>query len=118
MEFQLAPEGRADWLVYARAFWLHAGPVVMHWIDIVLNQKSLRKVYVGVGKGMYFWASVGGYFAMGLTWEFVNGDSSGTYKIEKFSPEVYANVSKALAVLSCIVSFVCGTKAFLIDKKN
>ena len=44
-------------------------------------QDSLCQAYKGYGNSMLFqfWASVGGYFAMGLTWEQVNGDAAGTY---------------------------------------
>ena len=84
MEFDLAPEGRAVWLIYARGFWLHLGPILCHYIDFQQNQVVLRDMYSSTGwnksKLCQFWMCLGGYFAMGLTWEQVNGDASGTYK--------------------------------------
>jgi len=126
MEFDLAPPGRAVWMVYLRAFWLHAGPVILHWMDLrsVPQQKVLQQIYqtrtsVGTTKNLlYFWASVGGYLAMGLTWEQVNGDATGTYKIETMSEETYVNVSKLLGVAACVASFLVGTKAYLLDPLN
>lgn len=126
MEFQLAPPGRAVWLVYARAFWLHAGPVFLHWMDLrsTSNRRVLRTIYQSVHHHrrnrllLYFWASVGGYFAMGLTWEQVNGDATGTYRIEPMSEETFVNVGKVLGVAACLASFLVGTKAHLLDKQQ
>ena len=104
MEFDLAPEGRAVWLIYARGVWLHLAPVVCHWVDVKSNQKLLREAYnynnFNKSRLFQFWVSVGGYFAMGLTWEQVNGDAAGTYNGTFVSPEIFVLVSKALGVVS------------------
>lgn len=112
MEFDLAPPGRATWLVYARALFLHFAPIAFHWIDISLNQKILVDIYKSAAflpKDSYlfhFWVCVGGYFAMGLTWEQFNGDAAATYKIEMVDDATYVLVSKVIGVLSCGVSYV------------
>lgn len=108
MEFDLAPEGRADWLIYARGVWLHLIPVVVHWWDIQSNGKVLREVYqvMGDSKLFQFWVCVGGYFAMGLTWEQVNGDAAATYNVTIVTPETYVNVGKVIGVVGCVVAFV------------
>lgn len=119
MEFDLAPEGRAVWLVYVRAFWLHFGPVLLHWIDLASNREALQLIYKSATINtflLYFWSSVGGYFAMGLSWEQVSGDASATYHIENMSEETYVNVSKALGVTACILSFLIGIKAQLLHE--
>ncbi len=119
MEFDLAPEGRATWLIYARGFWTHLGPILCHAIDIQQNGKVLREAYASAGwntnKLGQFWMCLGGYFAMGLTWEQVNGDASGTYNVTVVSPEMYVLISKAIGVISCIVAFVVVVKPKLLD---
>lgn len=119
MEFDLAPEGRATWLIYARGIWLHLGPIICHAIDIQQNGAVLREAYVSAGwntnKLCQFWMCLGGYFAMGLTWEQVNGDASGTYDVTAVSPEMYVLISKAVGVVSCIVAFVVVVKPKLLD---
>mmetsp|Transcript_19996 Transcript_19996/g.24005 ORF Transcript_19996/g.24005 Transcript_19996/m.24005 type:complete len:216 (-) Transcript_19996:153-800(-) len=107
MEFDLAPPGRAAWLVYARAAFLHVVPIIFHWIDFAKNKKVLSDAYAGYGQGLLFqfWSMVAGYFAMGLTWEQVNGDAAGTYNVTAVSPETFVFVSKALAVFGCVGSF-------------
>ena len=110
MEFDLAPEGRATWLIYARGFWLHLGPILCHYIDFQQNGAMLRDAYASAGwnvsKLCQFWMCLGGYFAMGLTWEQVNGDASGTYNVTVVTPEVFVLISKAIGVVSCIVAFM------------
>eukprot|EP00985_Skeletonema_marinoi_P014303 scaffold7232_cov197-Skeletonema_marinoi.AAC.2 len=119
MEFDLAPEGRATWLIYARGFWLHLGPILCHYIDIQENGAVLRDVYSAAGwngsKLCQFWMCLGGYFAMGLTWEQVNGDASGTYNVTVVSPEVFVLISKAIGVVSCIVAFMVVVKPKLLN---
>ena len=111
MEFDLAPAGRASWLVYVRALFLHFAPIVFHWTDISLNQKQLVDIYKSPaflpkdGYLFQFWACVGGYFAMGLTWEQFNGDAAATYKIEIVDEATYVLVSKVIGVVSCLVSY-------------
>lgn len=119
MEFDLAPEGRAAWLVYARGVWLHFAPVLCHWVDFKFNQKVLRDAYTyknyGKSQLFQFWASVGGYLAMGLAWEHFNGDATATYNVTFVSSETYVLVSKATEVLSCIAVFCSMIKPKLID---
>lgn len=118
MEFDLAPEGRSDLVVYARALWFHLAPVVMHYLDTKNNAAALRRAYQRHNKGKFlsFWASVGGYFAMGLTWEACFEDSgAGTYNVTRVSPEVYVNVSKALGIIACVGIFLTVTKPKYID---
>eukprot|EP00573_Skeletonema_grethae_P009559 CAMPEP_0201711708 /NCGR_PEP_ID=MMETSP0578-20130828/59279_1 /ASSEMBLY_ACC=CAM_ASM_000663 /TAXON_ID=267565 /ORGANISM="Skeletonema grethea, Strain CCMP 1804" /LENGTH=219 /DNA_ID=CAMNT_0048200765 /DNA_START=555 /DNA_END=1214 /DNA_ORIENTATION=- len=119
MEFDLAPEGRATWLIYARGFWTHLGPILCHAFDIQQNGAVLREAYASAGwntsKLYQFWMCLGGYFAMGLTWEQVNGDASGTYNVTMVSPEMYVLISKAIGVVSCIVAFVVVVKPKLLD---
>ena len=119
MEFDLAPEGRATWLIYARGFWTHLGPILCHYIDIQQNEMVLRNVYFSTGwhtsKLCQFWMCLGGYFAMGLTWEQVNGDASGTYNVTMVSPEVYVLISKAIGVVSCVVAFMVFVKPKLLN---
>ena len=111
MEFDLAPVGRKVWVVYVRAVWLHIIPVIFHYIDYNNNIKMLRKVYEGTGSNntaLLIWSAVGGYLAMGLTWEQIQGGGSGgasLYNITLVSPEVYINVSKALGVISCLIMY-------------
>jgi hypothetical protein len=120
MEFDLAPPGRPVWLVYARAFWLHVTPVFLHWIDMTFNRDALCRIYREQEGSIWIsiWASVGGYLSMGLLWEQVNGDASGTYKIEKVSPKVFVNVGKALGIVACLLSYRYSTKAMINDKQN
>lgn len=119
MEFDLAPEGRATWLIYVRGFWLHLGPILCHYIDMQQNETMLREVHSSTGwntsKLCQFWMCLGGYFAMGLTWEQVNGDASGTYNVTMVSPEMYVLISKAIGVVSCIVAFMVFVKPKLLD---
>lgn len=140
MEFSLAPEGRATWVIYFRAAWLHIIPVAFHcFADINENKAQLRKAYAyagnndsGRGEGisyksennsdktkadrwwMYFWSSLGGYFAMGLTWEQANGDAGGTYDITSMDPELYVLISKVTGVFSCIIAFFHFIKPILM----
>jgi len=118
MEFDLAPPGRAHWLILLRAAWLHVGPVLVHHVDFASHVDLLRHIYqssnIFPSWFLLFWASVGGYFAMGLTWEQVNGDAAGTYNVQGMDEETYVNVSKALGVLACLYSFTFGTKAYLM----
>lgn len=110
MEFDLAPEGRPSWLIYTRGVWLHFLPVFVHYYDISsssTNKLVFHRVYYHVGKSwlFQFWACVGGYFTMGLTWEQVNGDAAGTYNVTIVSAETYVIVGKAIGVLACVLSF-------------
>lgn len=113
MEFDLAPEGRPSWLIYTRGVWLHFLPILVHYYDIyhidslTINKMIFYNVYYHVGKSwlFQFWACVGGYFAMGLTWEQVNGDAAGTYNVTIVSAETYVVVSKIIGVLACVLSF-------------
>mmetsp|Transcript_11304 Transcript_11304/g.15666 ORF Transcript_11304/g.15666 Transcript_11304/m.15666 type:complete len:214 (-) Transcript_11304:390-1031(-) len=115
MEFDLAPEGRARWVTVLRAFWLHAAPVFMHRIDTMNQIEILRNAYRGHDTVLLqLWASVCGYFAMGLTWEQVNGDASGTYNVTRVSPEVFVAVSKVVGVGACIMCFFLFTRPSLI----
>jgi len=116
MEFDLAPEGRSDLVVYLRAVWLHAAPVVLHYYDLKKHAAVLRRAYQP-RKGLFlsFWTSVGGYFAVGLTWEACFEDSgAGTYNVTRVSPEVFVNVSKALGVIACVATFSTIIKPKLI----
>jgi len=110
MEFDLAPPGRSDAVILLRAAWLHVMPVVFHWVDLLAcdqaNMLLLQQAYRGhSGKLLQFWACLGGYFAMGLTWEYFNGDAGATYNVTVVSTETYVNVSKALGVVSCVLVF-------------
>lgn len=107
MEFDLAPPGRPDWLVLARACVLHVTPVLFHWMDWYYHADTLQRSYLGYenSKLLQFWACLGGYFAMGLTWEQVNGDVTGTYNIESMSAETFTNLSKTIGISACIASF-------------
>ena len=130
MEFDLAPAGRPKWLVLARAAWFHAAPVVFQWMDILKCRKVLRQTvynsklqacqtFLSKHKAvLYFWASVGGYFAMGLTWEQLNGDAAGTYNVTKVSPETFVLVSKVIGILSCVGSFVFGFHPLLLKEED
>jgi len=115
-------------------------PVVFHcFTDINENRTHLRKAYAYVGNNdsgrdggvsytgenssdekksdrwwMYFWSSVGGYFAIGLTWEQVNGDATGTYNVTIMDPELYVLVSKVTGILSCIFAFFYFIKPILM----
>ena len=118
MEYDLAPKGRPGWVILARAAWFHALPVVLQWYDLqqigtLLHHRVYQPLLQSLSSpwkryGVYFWMAVGGYFAMGLTWEQVNGDATGTYKVQHVSPETFVNVSKALGVTACVASFVGG----------
>lgn len=118
MEFDLAPEGRADWVVYARAAFMHAAPVVFHWIDLSQNKSALCAAYKGYdsSKLFQFWAMIGGYFAMGLTWEQFNGDASGTYNVTIVSPEAFSAISKVTGVLACLASYFVLAKPVLFKE--
>lgn len=127
MEFDLSPPGRPVWLVLVRAFWLHAIPVVLHWIDWSCHAKVLQEKFVAVqqpapttSRLWQFWACLGGYFAMGLTWEQVNGDSAGTYNIKSMSEETYVNLSKLIGILACVVSFAVALRPrlFVVSGKD
>lgn len=119
MEFDLAPEGRAEWVVYARGVWLHLGPVLCHWVDIKINAKLLREAYAykqyRKSRMFQFWVCLGGYFALALTWEQVNGDAAGTYNVTLVSPEVFVLVSKIIGVIACVAAFSALIKPKLID---
>ena len=52
---------------------------------------------------------------MGLTWEQVNGDASGTYNVTMVSPEVYVLISKVIGVVSCVVAFMVFVKPKLLN---
>ena len=39
MEFDLAPEGRAVWLIHVRGLWFHFAPVLCHWIDLKCKKR-------------------------------------------------------------------------------
>ncbi len=52
---------------------------------------------------------------MGLTWEQVNGDASGTYNVTVVSPEMYVLISKAIGVVSCIIAFAVVVKPKLLN---
>lgn len=125
MEFDLAPAGRPAWLVLARAAWLHVAPVAFQWVDLLQCRRLLRRTvyesrtFLSKNKYLlYFWASVGGYFAMGLTWEQVNGNAAGTYNVTTMSAETYVLVSKIIGVASCLVSFAVGFKPLLLDNNE
>lgn len=136
MEFDLAPTGRAAWLVLARAAWMHATPVLFQWIDLLVARRVLQQyVYLPdnnnnnkkkkengewpptkwAQRALWFWMAVGGYFAMGLTWEQVNGDATGTYHITNMSAETYVAISKVVGVASCIGSFWVGLRPLLME---
>jgi len=124
MEFDLAPEGRAAWLVYVRALVLHLFPVIFHWMDLSSNQVILAEIYESSAflerNSMLFrfWVCLGGYFAMGLTWEQFNGDAAATYRVEIVPDETYVLVSKVIGVLSCIVAYSLALKPKLFKEKN
>ena len=112
MEFDLAPEGRKVWVVYVRAVWLHITPVIFHYIDYNNNIEILRRqVYNGTSSNtaLVIWSAVGGYLAMGLTWEQLqpegDGGAASVYNVTLVSPEVYVYVSKALGVASCLIMY-------------
>lgn len=121
MEIDLAPPGRAAWVVYARAFYMHFLPILFHWLDITANQSMLASIYGSpafLAKSSYafqFWACIGGYFAMGLSWEAFNGDAAATYNVEVVDNETYVLISKALGVLACLVSFFFGLSPRLLQ---
>ena len=117
MEFDLAPEGRAEWLIYARGIWIHFMAVLCHWADLSANRIILKKAYQNWNQSrlFQFWVSVGGYFAMGLTWEQVNGDAAGTYNVTLVSPEVFVMVTKVLGVLGCVVAYMIFIKPKLMS---
>jgi hypothetical protein len=118
MEFDLAPEGRSASIIYARGIWLHLGPVLCHWLDFKRNANILREAYAynGYNKShlFQFWSCLG-YFAMGLTWEQVNGDAAGTYNVQIVTPETYVIIGKVAGVASCIVAFASMIKPKLLD---
>ena len=70
--------------------------------------------YLNKSRLFQFWVSVVGYFAMGFTWEQVNGDADGTYNAIFVSPETFVLVSKALGVVSCVVAFLAFIKPKLL----
>jgi hypothetical protein len=114
MEFDLAPPGRSDLVIYARAFWLHFIPVVFHYTDLKTNAKALRLAYrPKAGPFFTFWVSVAGYLTMGLTWEQLN-KAADVYNVTLVSPEIYVNVSKALGILGCLTVFLTVTKPNLM----
>ncbi len=116
MEFDLAPPGRAVWFVYVRAFYMHLFPIIFHWMDLMQNQALLAEIYNSPsflardGYLFQFWACIGGYFAMGLTWEQFNGNAAATYNIEIVDDATYVLISKVIGVASCIVSFLHGLR--------
>jgi hypothetical protein len=124
MEFELAPSGRHPLVIYARAFFLHFFPVIFHWIDLTSNQSILAEIYespVFLERGSLlfrFWVCVGGYFAMGLTWEQFNGDAAATYHIEIVSEKTYVLVSKAIGVISCVVAYLVALQPRLFKVKS
>jgi len=119
----LAPPGRSPAVVYVRAFWMHFIPVWFHFTDIAKHEASLRQVYQQKAPSMFlkFWCMVGGYLAMGLTWEqfanLVTGGAGGaaTYNVTTVSPETFANVSKMLAISACLLVYFISIKPKLID---
>lgn len=117
MEFDLAPEGRSDIVIYLRAAWLHCAPPVLHYYDMKNHSAVLRRAYQPQkGLLLTLWTSFGGYLAMGLTWEACFDDAgAATYNVTRVSPEVFINVSKVLAVSSCGAAFMSITKPKLID---
>ena len=123
MEFDLAPEGRPEWLILIRAAWLHAAPVIFHMVDLHWHSRDLQRAYRSAtsnGRGrllQWLWSSVGGYLAMGLTWEYVNGDATATYHVTVVSEAVYVNVSKVVGIGSCLFTFWLFTKPLLISKQ-
>jgi hypothetical protein len=127
MEYDLAPPGRPAWVILMRAAWFHAVPVIFQWIDLIQNKKLLqRRVYAAsyLPKGKYtkflyyFWMAVGGYFAMGLTWEHINGDAAGTYQVKHMSPEIYVAVSKVIGVVFCAGSFLLGLRPAVLQSSE
>lgn len=124
MEFDLAPEGRKPWLVYARAFFMHFAPVIFHWIDIIISQPLLLEIYESSsflprdGLLFKFWVCCGGYFAMGLTWEQFNGDAAATYNIQFVSAETYVLVSKLIGVASCLAMYFLVLRPKLFKVKS
>ena len=90
-----------------------------HWFNVKSNQKLLREAYdynnFNKSRLFQFWVSVVGYFAMGFTWEQVNGDADGTYNATFVSPETFVLVSKALGVVSCVVAFLAFIKPKLLN---
>jgi hypothetical protein len=117
MEFDLAPKGRSDVVIVLRAAWLHAAPVLFHLSDLYANQSILRKHYAGYGtnKLQWFWSCLGGYFAMGLTWEQINGDAAATYNVTIVDSDTYVAISKVIGVLSCVLSFWFMTKPSVLQ---
>ena len=124
MEFDLAPPGRAPWLVYVRAFFFHFVPVFFHVHDLKSHSQLLKLRYLRTlsnsSKPMriffLFWSSVGGYLAMGLIWEQLAGDSAaGIYNVTIVSVETYTNVSKGLAILGCLSAFFAFLKPKLLS---
>ena len=124
MEFDLAPPGRAPWLVYVRAFFFHFVPVFFHIHDLKSHSQLLKLRYLRTlsnsSKPMriffLFWSSVGGYLAMGLTWEQLAGDSAaGIYNVTIVSVETFTNVSKGLAILGCLSAFFAFLKPKLLS---
>ena len=122
MEFDLAPPGRPGWVVYGRAIYLHFAPIPLLWNDLSQNRDLLSRLYASNsflakgGKLFQFWVCVGGYLAMGLTWEQFNGDAGGTYNVSIVDEETFSGIAKVLAVSACIASFLLGLHPVLFKK--
>ena len=125
MEFDLAPKGRPDWMIYLRAFWLHYFPVIAVMLDMKINKMAFQTLY------KYFenWSAGGldykyplgiltcfGSIAMSLIWEMVNGDPSGTYNITSMPPsfpllgttsatEQFVLYSKIIGTFGAVMSY-------------
>jgi hypothetical protein len=114
MEFDLAPEGRPDWLIYLRGFWLHFFPCIAVLMDVRINKMAFQTLY------QYFdnWSAGGldykyplglltcfGSIVLGFIWEIANGDPSSTYNVTSMSNEEFVLIGKAVAISTSIVSY-------------
>ena len=63
-------QGRPIEVIWARAVLLHFGPPLFHLLYLAVYKKEIAAAYSGrTSPLLKFWSAVGGYLAMGLTWE-------------------------------------------------
>jgi hypothetical protein len=114
MEFDLAPKGRPDWLIYLRGFGLHFFPVIAVMMDIITNKLAFRTLYRHFDNwsagGLDYKYPLGfltclGSIALGLIWEIVNGDPSGTYNVTTMTNEEFVLGSKVIGTSVAILSY-------------
>ena len=114
MEFDLAPAGRPNWMIYLRAFWLHFFPIVAVTIDMRINKIAFQTLYNQFDNwsagGLDYKYPLGlltclGSVVLGLVWELVNGDPSDTYNVTSMTNEQFVLGGKLIATGAAVCSY-------------